>query len=208
MGSTRRRDQVKDDFEHFVSESVDDLLRTAYLVTWDLPAAQDLVQECLWRVARRWPRARSMAHPTAYARKVLLNLALEGARRRGRHRSELGHRGPAGLMDQRDFPEALAVGTVEVRAELVEGLKGLAPRQRAVLVLRYLYDLPEAQVADILGCSVGTVKNTGFKALQHLRQSFASAEVAGNDHGAALAGNRPGTIDQERNPSDVRPIRS
>jgi len=66
-----------------------DLLRTAYLVVWDLATAEDLVQDCLFQIARRWPRVRSMEYPTAYARRVLVNLALAGAKRRGRHRSEL-----------------------------------------------------------------------------------------------------------------------
>jgi len=173
MSSKGRRTHVRDEFERFVAGSVDDLLRTAYLVTWDLPGAQDLVQECLWQVARRWPRVRSMEHPTAYARKILLKVALDGARRRGRHRSELAGNSIVEMVDQRGSSVTGTIGMVETRSELVEGLKALAPRQRAVLVLRYLPDLPEAQVADILGCSVGTVKNTGFHALQRLRQALA-----------------------------------
>jgi RNA polymerase sigma-70 factor (sigma-E family) len=173
MSSKGRRTHVRDEFERFVAGSVDDLLRTAYLVTWDLPGAQDLVQECLWQVARRWPRVRSMEHPTAYARKILLKVALDGARRRGRHRSELAGNSIVEMVDRRGSSVTGTIGMVETRSELVEGLKALAPRQRAVLVLRYLHDLPEAQVADILGCSVGTVKNTGFHALQRLRQALA-----------------------------------
>jgi RNA polymerase sigma-70 factor (sigma-E family) len=173
MSSTGRPTHVRDEFERFVAGSVDDLLRTAYLVTWDLPAAQDIVQECLWQVARRWPRVRSMEHPTAYARKILLKVALDGARRRGRHRSELAGNSMVKMADQRGSSATGTVGMVEMRSQLVEGLKALAPRQRAVLVLRYLHDLPEAQVADVLGCSVGTVKNTAFHALQRLRQALA-----------------------------------
>jgi RNA polymerase sigma-70 factor (sigma-E family) len=191
MRITKRRGQVRDDFERFVAGSVDDLLRTAYLVTWDLAAAQDLVQECLFRLARRWPRVRSMGYPAAYARQVVVNLALDGARRRGRHRSELGGSGWAPVEDRLDSSAELALGTVEARSELVEGLKALAPRQRAVLVLRYLNDLPEAQVAKILGCSVGTVKNTAFHALERLRQDLARQE----------------TIERERNLRNVRPTR-
>jgi RNA polymerase sigma factor (sigma-70 family) len=114
-----------------------------------------------------------MEHPTAYARKILLKVALDGARRRGRHRSELAGNSIVEMVDQRGSSVTGTIGMVETRSELVEGLKALAPRQRAVLVLRYLHDLPEAQVADILGCSVGTVKNTGFHALQRLRQALA-----------------------------------
>lgn len=96
------KEQSRQEFERFVSTSAGDLLRTAYLVVWDLPAAEDLVQECFLRVARRWPRVRAMKYPTAYARKVLFNLALDGAKRQGRERSELdaGSQAPPAQMDQ------------------------------------------------------------------------------------------------------------
>ena len=90
-----RAQRAKADFEQFVSASSDALLRTAYLVVWDAVEAEDLVQECLLAVARRWPRVRKMDHPHAYARRVLVNLALDGAQRRTRHRRELvGERPP------------------------------------------------------------------------------------------------------------------
>ena len=83
-----RRNDTREEFGRFVADSADELLRTGFLVVWDLAEAEDLVQECLFRVARRWPRVRSMEHPKAYARKILVNLALDGAKRRHRHRSE------------------------------------------------------------------------------------------------------------------------
>src|SRR5579863_1092110 len=83
------RDRVREDFERFVAEATDDLLRTAYLVLWDLASAEDLVQECLFRVARRWPRVRTMEHPTAYARRIVVNLALDDAKHRHRRSAEL-----------------------------------------------------------------------------------------------------------------------
>src|ERR1022692_4356201 len=70
------------DFDQFVVANVDDLLRTAYLIAWDQAEAEDLVQECLFKVARRWPRVRLMDQPRAYARRILINLATDGARRR------------------------------------------------------------------------------------------------------------------------------
>lgn len=78
-----------DDFERFVAEHCDQLVRTAYLITWDAGEAEDLTQECLLAIARRWPRVRRMAHPGAYARRILVNLALDGARGRARRRGEL-----------------------------------------------------------------------------------------------------------------------
>jgi len=163
------RERVREDFDRFVAQSTDDLLRTAYLVLWDLAAAEDLVQECLLRVARRWPRVRAMEHPTAYARRIVVNLALDDAKNRHRRNAEL--HGPDGLSaDQRhDEGAAAALGLVETTSELLDVLGTLAPLQRAVLALRFFDDLSERQVAEILGCSVGTVKSTSSRALERLR---------------------------------------
>lgn len=163
------RDRVREDFDRFVAQSTDDLLRTAYLVLWDLAAAEDLVQECLLRVARRWPRVRAMEHPAAYARRIVVNLALDDAKHRHRRNAEL--RGPDGYSSEERHDEgaAAALGLVETTSELLDLLATLAPLQRAVLALRYFDDLSETQVAEILGCSVGTVKSTSSRALERLR---------------------------------------
>lgn len=72
-----------------MAEATDGLLRTAYLLTGDTGHAEDLVQETLVKIARRWSRVVSMESPRAYARRVLVNLALDGSERRSRHRAEL-----------------------------------------------------------------------------------------------------------------------
>ncbi len=171
-----RRHGTRQEFEQFVADRAGDLLRTAYLVAWDLPAAEDLVQECLLRVARRWPRVRCMEHPAAYARRVLVNLALDGAKRRARHRSELALSDRTALADRHDEAAARAFGAVDATAELVGALGALSPRQRATLGLRFVEDLPEAQVAEVMGCSVGTVKSTTWRALERLRQATPDPE--------------------------------
>ncbi len=184
-----RRQRARGEFEQFVDRSVDGLLRTAYLVVWDLPLAEDLVQECLYRVARRWPRVRSMAYPLAYARRIVVNLALAEAPRRARRQSELaapgsdpGAHGP--VIEDRWAERAF--GLVESRTELVSALGRLAPRQRAVLTLRYLEDLPEAEVADLLGCSVGTVKSTASRALDRLRELLDETDTSQPADAAAV----------------------
>lgn len=164
-----RAERTRSEFDRFVDRSAEPLLRTAYLLVWDLPEAEDLVQECLLRVARRWPRVRSMEHPHAYARRVLVNLALGGARRRARRRSELQAADAAQVDGRADETAARALGLVDVRCELIGALATLPPRQRAVLVLRYFEDLSEAQVAAALDCSVGTVKSTASRGLDRLR---------------------------------------
>ncbi len=159
------------DFDHFVATHVDDLLRTAYLIVWDEAEAEDLVQECLLKVARRWPRIRRMEQPGAYARRVLVNLAVDGARGRARRRSELAP-GEAASSIAVDPLAAL-----DTRAELLQALGQLPARQRAVLVLRYFNDLTEAQVAELLGCSPGTVKSSASRGLARLREALKSVPL-------------------------------
>jgi RNA polymerase sigma-70 factor (sigma-E family) len=154
----------RDDFDRFVAVSTDSLLRTAYLIVWDLPEAEDLVQETLFKVARRWPKVSRMEHPAAYARRILVNLALDGSLKRSRRRAELSEARPG----DPEAPAAPLDTHDELRAALVE----LPPRQRAVLVLRYFLDLPEAEVAAALECSLGTVKSTASRGLARLEQTL------------------------------------
>jgi hypothetical protein len=72
-------------FEAFAAAAADPLFRAGYLMTGEASEAEDLVQETFIRVARRWPRVSAMDHPVAYARRILINLALDGAGRRSRH---------------------------------------------------------------------------------------------------------------------------
>ena len=154
------------EFDQFVAAHADDLLRTAYLIVWDEGEAEDLVQDCLLKVARRWPRVRRMKQPRAYARRILVNLALDGAQRRARRHRELE---PEAVDSRPAFDPLPALDT---RAELLQALGQLQERQRAVLVLRYFNDLTEAQVADVLGCSPGTVKSSASRGLARLREAL------------------------------------
>jgi DNA-directed RNA polymerase specialized sigma24 family protein len=84
---------VKHEFDRFTAEVSDLLLRTGYLMTGNAKDAEDLAQETLLRVARRWKRVRSMERPAAYARRILINLVLAESDRQSRQRAELqpGH---------------------------------------------------------------------------------------------------------------------
>lgn len=84
-----RKDRMRIEFERFVASHGDGLLKTGYLITSDLSEAEDLVQDCLLRVARRWPKVRAMEHQGAYARRILVNLALDSGQRRARRWQEL-----------------------------------------------------------------------------------------------------------------------
>jgi RNA polymerase sigma-70 factor (sigma-E family) len=157
------------DFNRFVADNAGSLLRSAYLITGDLHEAEDLVQEALHKVARRWHKIGRMDHPGAYARRIAVNLALDGSRRRTRTQSELGgseHR-EAAIHDE--------TAAIDTHDELVQALAELPPRQRAVLVLRYFLDLPEAEVAAALDCSLGTVKSSASRGLARLEQALRPA---------------------------------
>ncbi len=157
-------------FDQFVTANTDGLLRTAYLITWDLQTAEDLVQETLIKVAKRWPKIKRMDHPVAYARRILVNDALDGRARHQRRRSELSAQQP-GQNGHMPDPSAL----IDTHDELIAALATLPPRQRAVLVLRYFLDLPEAEVAAALQCSLGTVKSTASRGLARLEQTMRPA---------------------------------
>jgi RNA polymerase sigma-70 factor (sigma-E family) len=160
-------DARRAEFENFVVLSTDALTRTAYLIVWDLPEAEDLVQETMLKVARRWHSVRRMDHPIAYARRILVNLALSDAARRSRRRGELA--GDA-LPDRGYEPDDS--GSLDTQDELMRALAALPPRQRTVLVLRYFLDLPEAEVAAAMKCSLGTVKSTASRGLARLEQTL------------------------------------
>jgi RNA polymerase sigma-70 factor (sigma-E family) len=152
------------DFDRFVADNGDGLLRTAYLMVGDLHEAEDLVQETLVKVASRWPRVSRMENPVGYTRRILVNLALHGSAKRSRNRAELNATPPA--------ETAVNAAYLDIHDELFDALVALPPRQRAALVLRYLLDLPEAEVAAMLRCSLGTVKSSTSRGLKRLDETL------------------------------------
>jgi RNA polymerase sigma-70 factor (sigma-E family) len=162
------RGRARTEFERFAALHADALLRSAYLMAGDRGEAEDLVQECLLRLARKWPRVRSMEHQGAYARRVLFNLILDGGPQRARRRTEL----PESQATDGDGGEGRATAAVEARVDLVQALGGLPARQRAVLVLRYFADLPAGEVGLVLDCSPGTVKSSASRGLVRLREAL------------------------------------
>ncbi len=122
-----RRAQAQDEFTRFVRALAGRLLRTAYLTTGDLAEAGDLVQECLAKVARRWARVRARDHPEAYARRILINLAVDASPRHRQRRAELRDRRGGALPAAPDPGAARGLGVAEVSAELGCALDALAP---------------------------------------------------------------------------------
>ncbi|MFI7039264.1 SigE family RNA polymerase sigma factor [Microbispora rosea] len=148
-------------FREFVSARAPALMRLAYLLTGgDQHSAEDLVQTALAKVVTRWGH---VDEPEAYVRQVMYRQQISWWRLAWRQRE-------TSVADVPELPAGRA-GTdeAELRIILRRALARLTPRQRAVLVLRYLEDLPENEVARILGCSVGTVRSTAHRSLARLR---------------------------------------
>ena len=153
-------ESARRDFGEFVAARSGDLIRLAYVLTGDQHAAEDLLQSALTKAAARWGRIHSA--PEAYVKQIIYREQVTW----WRYRSRRPETAMARVPDQAAPPPSAGV---EERLALHEALWALPPRKRAVLVLRYLEDLPEAQVADILGCSVGTVRSQTHKAIAQLK---------------------------------------
>ena len=148
--------------EEFVQMHSRALLRTAWLLTGNWAAAEDLVQAALAKCWTRWSRIAAMEHPEAYVRRVLVTTYLGWRRRRWNAETVVEV-----LPDEPDAVDAY--GAADLRDTLLAAMRQLPPRQRAVVALRYFQDLSEAETADALGCAVGTVKSQTSRAFTALR---------------------------------------
>jgi RNA polymerase sigma-70 factor (sigma-E family) len=137
------------------------LQRAAYLMVGERGLAQDLVQEALVKTYVAWPRLRDPANAEAYTRRVITTTALSWFRRRS-----WGERPTAALPERVGAGHDDAVATTTL---VGAALATLPPRQRVAVVLRYYADLTEAQTAEAMGTSVGTVKSQVSAALATLR---------------------------------------
>ncbi|MFE6281039.1 SigE family RNA polymerase sigma factor [Streptomyces sp. NPDC057877] len=152
---------AEDDFRSFVDSRWPRLLRTAYLLTGHHQDAEDLVQAALVRAYTRWERVRSAHNPEAYVWRILINTNADRLRRR-RFGEWLTH-----WLPERSAPDC--TDQLVERGVLLEALRALPARQRATVVLRYLEDRSESEVAELLGTSVGTVRSQTARALARLR---------------------------------------
>lgn len=146
-------------FDAFVVARSSRLLRVADMLTHDWAAAEDLLQEAMAKAWFAWSRIQG--DPEPYVRRVIVTSFISQNRRRWRHE-----------LPSAAIPEALVSdpsANTDERDVLGRALRRLPPRQRAVLVLRFYEDLPEAEVARVMSCSVGTVKSQTVKALAKLR---------------------------------------
>jgi RNA polymerase sigma-70 factor (sigma-E family) len=167
LRSTALRGTAGPPYDEYVATRWTALYRTAYLLTGSHADAEDLAQTALVKTYLSWSKVTGAASPDAYVRRILTNAFLSGRRPLRVAREQLVDR----------TPEVQAVEpSGEDRLALWPHVAALSPRQRAVVVLRYYEDLSEQQIAEILGCSTGTVKSTASDALKVLRQRIAATE--------------------------------
>jgi len=157
-----RDESAVPDFNGFVRARTAALLRTAYLLTGDRHAAEDLVQTALAKTHLHWHRLRSPGNAEAYTRKIMYHQQVSWWRRNKVVELPSVHT-PEGMKP--DDNE----GTAE-RLALRQALLELSAGQRAVLVLRFYEDRTEAETAQLLGCAIGTVKSQTARALARLRK--------------------------------------
>lgn len=156
MGETDR----EADFTAYVHARQRRFVRFAYLLTGDPYEAEDLVQSALAKVYRKW--ATIQGSPDAYVRQTIINEHHSWWRRTWRHREVTGS-------DLITYEDPAAPADVHGDPDLRSQIRNLPTQQRATIVLRYYEDLTEAQTAEILGCTVGTVKSHTSRALAALR---------------------------------------
>ncbi|GIE96981.1 SigE family RNA polymerase sigma factor [Paractinoplanes rishiriensis] len=155
------------DFEAYVREVGPGLLRFGHVLTLDRGEAEDLAQETLIRVGLAWGRVRRDGNPVGYAQRTMVNLFLNGRRRR---------RAVPVAAVREDAREDAAIAAVDATSEVKDLLAALPPKQRAAVALRYLHDMPDEQIAELLGCSPPTVRSQVSRGLAALRANLPAEE--------------------------------
>jgi RNA polymerase sigma-70 factor (sigma-E family) len=148
-------------FREFVAARSARLFRTALLMVGDYQLAQDLVQEALVKTYVAWPRLRDVGNAEAYTRRVIVTTSMSWRRRRSFQERPAENLPEGAVADVADL--------IAADADLWAELHALPARQRAAVVLRYCQDLSEAQTAELMGCSVGSVKRHASRGLAKLR---------------------------------------
>jgi len=161
-------------FDEFVRAEMSALTRFSGALTGDRYLAEDVLSDALVKVARRWRRISSLDDPAAYVRRVLVTTYLDDRRKAQRRRTA-----PTDDITVLDRSADAVRDTADVvvdRAEVARLLAALPPQQKAAVVLRYLMDESDEQIADSLGCSTGTVRSHLSRARATLRLVAADGE--------------------------------
>jgi RNA polymerase sigma-70 factor (sigma-E family) len=157
-------------FEDFLRAELTGLTRFAGALTGDRHLAEDVLADALLVAAGRWRRIAGMAHPAAFVRRIVVTTFLSDRRRAARRRTD-----PTGDATVLDRPSADASAATADRDEVDRLLARLPAQQRAAVVLRYLYDLPDTQIGEALGCSPATARSHLSHARTALRLSVADS---------------------------------
>ncbi len=167
---TRARPAVVDDtgFEGLYRRELATMVALGTSLTGSREAGNELAQEAMLRAYRAWPDVGSMDRPGAWTRRVLINLAIDWQRRRGRERRALLRLAPAPPVELAD----------PTSTRFWAAVRRLPDRQRAAVALHYLEDLSIDEIADILQVAPGTVKSSLFKARRALAAGLGVEEVA------------------------------
>ena len=151
-------------FREFVGARSKALLQTAYLLTGDWEHSRDVVQSALAGLARRWGQLAEPEYAEAYVRKAIYHAHVDRTRRLSWRRERTTATVPDSAAERSDPADLVAA-----RRDLMAALRRLPPGQRAVVVLRYFEDRTDADIAEVLGISTGTVRSQHHKALKALR---------------------------------------
>jgi len=156
-------------FTEFMSARSASLFRTAYLIVGDHQLAQDLLQESLVKTYVAWPRLRDLSKAEAYTRKTIVTTAISWRRRRSFHERPMDPLPDSAVPDPGE--------AVATHASMVAQLRGLPPRQRAAVVLRYYENYTDDEIAAVLRCGASTVRSQISRALATLRAAAAPRPV-------------------------------
>jgi len=159
------REEWEHEFVEYVELRLPHLRRLAVMLCGDVDRADDIVQAAATRLYTRWKQARAAENVDAYVRRIVINTFLRERRLRW---------SSVTLTDRLPDRAAVTGQPLDERLVVRAALRTLPPRQQAVLVLRFLCDLPVAEVANLLGCAEGTVKSQTSDGLATLRKQLGS----------------------------------
>jgi RNA polymerase sigma-70 factor (sigma-E family) len=161
-------------FDEFVRAEMSALARFSGALTGDRYLAEDVLSDALVKVARRWRRISALDDPAAYVRRVLVTTYLDDRRKAQRRRT--APTDDVAVLDRSADAVRDTADVVADRAEVARLLSALPAQQKAAVVLRYLMDESDEQIADALGCSTGTVRSHLSRARATLRLVAADGE--------------------------------
>jgi RNA polymerase sigma-70 factor (sigma-E family) len=156
---------MDEDFASFARDQQQRMYRTAYLLCGNRERAQDLVQSTLVSLLKSWNRVREAQNPDAYAKTTLIRVFLTERRKLRREASIQA----LALSAQASADVATREASVDLRLTILQALRSLPPKPRAMVILRYWEDLSIEQTAAALGCSEGNVKSQCSRSLEKLR---------------------------------------